>query len=324
MKVNELLNFVSPVSNMKLFLENEILVDVNVNSGELITSDRKEIYEIKDYIPRFVPLNNYSNNFGFQWNKYCRTQLDSYAGITLSLDRIKEVTGKGIDSMNGKRILEAGSGAGRFTEILLKTSDELYSFDYSSAVDANLKNNGVNVNLFQASIYEIPLKKHSFDIVFCLGVIQHTPFPEKTFYCLSDQVKSGGKLYVDIYEKRPYTKLTWKYILRPLFRLFSQNIQYALVRAMVFIFLPFSTLMGKIFGNIGFKLFPIANFNFIPFKSYKDRYIWSVLDTFDWFGPTYDLPQTKRDLENWFSIAGFKDFEVFRGSNGIIGRGTKV
>ncbi|MBK9319577.1 MAG: methyltransferase domain-containing protein [Bacteroidetes bacterium] len=33
----------------------------------------------------------------------------------------------------------------------------------------------------QASVYELPYTNNLFDIVVCLGVIQHTPDPEKQF-----------------------------------------------------------------------------------------------------------------------------------------------
>ncbi|MEI2748908.1 MAG: methyltransferase domain-containing protein [Ferruginibacter sp.] len=56
-------------------------------------------------------------------------------------------------------MLEVGSGAGRFTQIALDhTKANLYSVDYSNAVEANYKNNGPNqrLKLYQASVYELP------------------------------------------------------------------------------------------------------------------------------------------------------------------------
>ncbi|HQX44300.1 MAG TPA: class I SAM-dependent methyltransferase [Saprospiraceae bacterium] len=315
--------FISPFSGENLTLVEYVVDHDQILEGSLISYKDDIKFPITNFIPRFVPKDNYANNFGFQWNKHRKTQLDSYAGITLSGKRVEEVIGNRIQSLDNQRILEAGSGAGRFTEIFKISNCTLYSFDYSSAVDANLKNNGFDFNLFQASIYDIPFRKETFDSVFCLGVIQHTPDPEKTFRCLSDQVKPGGKLFVDIYETRKYSMYTWKYLLRPIFKLFPQNFQYNLVVVLVSIFLPFSTILGKILGNVGHKLFPIANFFIVPFKSYKERWVWSILDTFDWYSPAYDLPQTQESLKSWYKAAGYKNIEVFRGSNGIIGRGEK-
>ena len=60
----------------------------------------------------------------------------------------------------------------------------VFSFDYSNAVDANYKNNGdfQNLYLFQANIFALPLKNDFFDKIFCLGVLQHTPNPQKAFF----------------------------------------------------------------------------------------------------------------------------------------------
>jgi len=283
----------------------------------------KNEFQIIKEIPRFIDDFNYSGNFGFQWKKYSETQLDSYCKITLSEDRIKEVLEQDVSILKDKYVLEAGSGAGRFTEVFLKYEAKLYSFDYSEAVEANQANNGKDFILFQGSIYEIPLNREQFDYVFCLGVIQHTPDPELSFKCLSDQVKRGGTLCVDAYEKRGYSFLKWKYLLRPITKRLPQSFLYSLVKGMVFIFLPLSQLFGKVFGRLGHELFPVANFMNIPFKNYKERYTWSVLDTFDWYGPAYDNPQTLESVKRWFVEGGYKDIKVFRGSNGVIGRGVK-
>lgn len=313
--------FRSFVDGSKMRLVSAHADSYGVKNGTLIAGDQS--FEIKDYIPRFVPSDNYTSNFGYQWKKYSKTQLDSYAGIRLSHNRVKEVLGTDISLLNNSKVLEAGSGAGRFTEVFLSSGCDLYSFDYSEAVEANRDNNGFDFHLFQASIYEIPLEKENFDKVFCLGVIQHTPDPSASFECLSEQVKPGGKLYIDVYEKRAYSFFTWKYLLRPMFKLLPQSLLHRLVHWMVTLLLPISTLMGKMFGRLGHKLFPIANFFIVPFKNYQERWVWSMLDTFDWYGPAYDLPQTSETISKWFTQAGYIDIEVYRGSNGVIGRGTK-
>jgi hypothetical protein len=60
------------------------------------------------------------SSFGFQWNSRRETQLNSYTGLSISRDRLFAVTGWPAD-LTRQTILEAGSGAGRFTEILVTT-----------------------------------------------------------------------------------------------------------------------------------------------------------------------------------------------------------
>ncbi|MBL8762879.1 MAG: class I SAM-dependent methyltransferase [Phycisphaerae bacterium] len=187
--------FIDPETRVPLRLDQPSIVDGQVVSGALVDPSGGERFRIRNGIARFVPSTNYVQNFGLQWKIHSRTQLDSHNGSTYSRDRWKEVSGWD-DDLRGKNILEAGSGAGRFTEVLASTGADVYSFDFSEAVEANRENNGhfPNLNVFQADVYRIPLAKGSFDHVFCLGVIQHTPDPALTFQCLASMLKPGGRL----------------------------------------------------------------------------------------------------------------------------------
>ncbi len=131
-------------------------------------------YPIRHGIVRFVSDQNYADSFGYEWNIHQKTQLDSYTGRPISRNRLFKVTGWPED-MTGQIILEPGSGAGRFTEVLLSTGAEVFSFDYSSAVESNWRNNGraAHLHLFQADIFNIPLRRADFDKVICLGASTH-------------------------------------------------------------------------------------------------------------------------------------------------------
>jgi len=51
-----------------------------IESGSLRCTSDAHRYPISNFIPRFVSSTNYADNFGMQWNKFRRTQLDSYQG----------------------------------------------------------------------------------------------------------------------------------------------------------------------------------------------------------------------------------------------------
>ncbi len=170
--------------------------------------------------------------------------------------------------MDGVRILEAGSGAGRFTEVLLRTGADVYSFDYSSAVDANYANNGgaENLSLFQGNIFNIPFAERSFEKVFCLGVIQHTPDPELAFKSLARQVKPGGELVIDVYTKRLVSLLHWKYFLRPITTRMDKKQLYRFICSVVPLLLPITIALRKAGGRFGAKLSPIEIFPILLFR----------------------------------------------------------
>src|SRR5262245_14526583 len=145
---------------------------------------------------------NYTAAFGAQWKRYRRTQLDSYTGFPISRTRaLRCIGGENLSWMYGKRVLECGCGAGRFTEILLSLGSTVVSIDLSDAVEANRDNFPPNElhQIAQADIEHLPFRPETFDVVFCLGVIQHTPNPEYTIACLFEQLKPGGLLVIDHY-----------------------------------------------------------------------------------------------------------------------------
>jgi SAM-dependent methyltransferase len=100
-------------------------------------------------------------------------------------------------------ILEAGCGAGRFTEVLISTGATVISFDLSNAVEANYENNNDKGDLliFQGDIYNIPFPDNYFDYVFCYGVLQHTPDPDESYRQIFSKLKPGGKISIDYYLK---------------------------------------------------------------------------------------------------------------------------
>lgn len=161
--------------------------------GKVLRSESGNIYQIVNSIPRFVPNINYAKDFGKQWNEFRKTQLDSYTGVPTSRERLTRCMNGHIKGLNGKLVLEAGSGAGRFTEILLAEGATVHSFDYSSAVDANKENNGASpkLTLVQADVRHIPFEKGAYDYVVSLGMVQHTPDPEAHFEPLGHGAPRG-------------------------------------------------------------------------------------------------------------------------------------
>ena len=124
-------------------------------------------FPVVNKIPRFVNSENYASAFGLQWKTFQETQLDSYTGTTISRDRLARCLGGCLNVARGKSVLEAGCGAGRFTEVLLSEGARVFAFDLSEAVEANYAYCKHRPDYFvcQASILQIPALPSSFDIV---------------------------------------------------------------------------------------------------------------------------------------------------------------
>jgi 2-polyprenyl-3-methyl-5-hydroxy-6-metoxy-1,4-benzoquinol methylase len=286
-------------------------------------------FPIVNEIPRFVEPNNYSQSFGFQWNNFKKTQFDIKGQFNISEDRFyKNARWKNVD-LAGKKILEVGSGAGRFTEVLLNTEAELFTVDYSNAVDANWQSNKEKKEFFiaQASVYELPFEKNSFDYVFCFGVIQHTPNVKESFMCLVEQVKPGGKISIDVYKKNWKSIFLSKYWFRPITKRMNHENLLKFIKWYIPLWFPISTFLLKIpiFGKFLCQIIPISNYSLqFPQLTNEQLIEWAILDTFDMLSPEYDQPQTLSTLKKWALDAKLEITYCGEGDNGYVLNATKV
>jgi SAM-dependent methyltransferase len=315
-----------PFCSRTLALRNARESDGEIESGELACSHCGRTYPVVRFIPRFVPIETYEASFGFQWNEFRKTQLDSHTGLPLSRERLEFSTGWPLEALADRRVLDVGCGAGRFAEVILGTGAELVALDYSSAVEACRANLGAHarLNVVQGDIYRLPFRPGSFDDVYCLGVLQHTPDVERSFMSLPEQVRPGGRLAVDVYPALMLNVLWPKYWLRPITKRLPQRTLFRLVRLMVRFLLPVSRLVSRI-PRVGRKLrylIPVMNHepDFPLSPSQVEE--WAVLNTYDMLAPEHDHPQTAATLRSWFEGASLRQVEVFRRGH-LIGRGVR-
>jgi SAM-dependent methyltransferase len=293
-------------------------------------------FPIIDGVLRISNQTNYTDNFGLQWNKFDKTQLDSKEeGYNISRRRFFAETHWDAQDLSGKNVLEVGSGAGRFSKVMLEyTSANLYSIDYSNSVTANFINNGSiapnRFHLFQASIYEMPFPNNSFDKIFCLGVLQHTPNFNESVKALISKAKPGGEIVVDFYPiKGWWTKCNAKYILRPFLKRLDHNRLMHLIEANIDWLLKAEAILHKIKLGILARFLPVVDIKgTIPkYLSETEKREWAILDTFDMFSPEYDNPQRLIDVADMFKQNGadvtFVGFENFDGFSAAVVRGIK-
>ena len=267
-------------------------------------------------IPRFVPLENYAANFGFQWNHFKRTQLDRHSGTTITRERFFAQSGWTPDELKGRLVLDVGCGAGRFADIALSCGAIVIALDYSSAIDAAVENLGSDSNLHavQGDIFKLPFAEGVFDFVYCFGVLQHTPDVERAFAALPKVVKKGGRLAVDVYPWLIGNVVMTKYWFRPLTKRIPHERLFGIVQSFVRAFYPFARKVARV-PIVGRKLrhiLPISVYDGVLPLDDKQLLEWSVLDTFDMLAPAHDHPKSVRTLRRWFTAAGLREVETFR------------
>lgn len=269
-------------------------------------------YPIVAGVPRFCPPDNYTASFGMQWNRFATTQIDGL-GVAdpVSARRFFAETGWSAVELDGADVLEVGSGAGRFSRVILEqTRANLHSVDYSSAVEANWRTNGAiapdRFRLAQASVYDLPFPDGAFDKVFCLGVLQHTPDFAASVRAIVAKARPRGEIVVDFYPIRGWwTKIHAKYLLRPFTKRMDHERLLGLIERNVGWLMKASDALHRARLGTLARFLPLVDQRTMPAGlTAEQRRAWSVLDTFDQYSPEHDHPQRVAAVAAMFEDAG--------------------
>jgi len=322
---------VDPQNGKELILKSDKDGNYYLESGD---GDPK--YNLIKGIPRLLKeYCNYASAFGEQWIRWRKTQLDSFTGTSISRDRLNRcLGGEIIKSLNNEsfniQTLEVGCGAGRFTEILLQyPAIQLTSMDLSNAVEANALNfpSVANHRIIQADIMEPPFNMNQFDLVICLGVIQHTPNPELTIKKLFELLKPGGSLIFDHYrpEWRRFTKVT-ALLLRPIIKRLSNKTRFRVCEILVSLFLPIHKriknyhLLQYLFSRIS----PIISYYHVyPNLNDDLQKEWALLDTHDSLTDWFKHLRTKKQINELLSTLHAMKIEISESDHGVEVRCSK-
>jgi SAM-dependent methyltransferase len=286
--------------------------------GELACTSCGARFPVVRGIPRFVDRANYARSFGLQWNRFKRTQLDKFSGLDFSRRRFFETTAWPED-MGGQLILDAGCGAGRFTEIALQSGAEVVAFDLSDAVEANNENNGcTRLHIVQADIVQPPFRSARFD-------------PAKSFAALVPLMKPGAQLAIDAYASNTSRKMNFEErvsasLRRYTVRMEPEELMRWTVR-WVSLLLPIKRFLRHCLplGRRINQIIPIRyswkRGTHLPYRQILE---WSILETYDRYAPQIDQPQSLEQVQAWFARADLTGLTVKLGPNGINGRASKV
>jgi SAM-dependent methyltransferase len=279
-----------------------------VAEGELRCTNG-HVYPIRRGVPRFVASDAYTRSFSYEWQQFRRTQLDSATGRTDTRDRLQASLNFPLDHLKGQLVLDAGCGMGRFAEIVQQFGGTYVGLDFSYAIDAAHANAGhlPNVHFVQADIFHLPFADSTFDLIFSLGVLHHTPDPRGAFASLPRVLKPGGRLSVTLYDAG--NKL---YVANTRFwRRYTTRLPRQVLHALAYSAAPLYYLWTL----------PVLGYAFraIAFISLERDWRWRVLDTFDWYSPTYMSWHTHPELFGWFKENGFDQIEVLTPSVSQIG-----
>ena len=252
----------------------------------------------------------YTSNFGHQWKDFQNVQIDSYNNNQISYKFFKRIIFDQENLLSNKNILEIGSGAGRFTEYLVKSAKLCVSVDMSSAIYYNVAKKNKNLIRVKADLFDLQ-NKLKFDIVICRGVIQHTPNPFLSIKKLHTFLNEDGFLFFDIYKMPKIGLLHPKYLIwRPIFQYFFS---YDLVKKFLIKRISLLLKIKKLLRKILFNSYFLADC-LLPIWSYEDKLKlskdlhekWAILDTLDGIFAKYDNPKSNKTIINFLEKNKYK------------------
>ena len=259
---------------------------------------------LKDVV-RFVDAQTYAGSFGFQWKIHARTQLDN-ATSHRSERAFGERTGFRPEDLAGKLVLDVGCGMGRFAEVATRWGAQVVGIDLSLASEVAAQNlSDRNAAIFQADVFQLPFAPGSFDFIYSIGVLHHSPNCEEAVRVLPKLLKPGGRIAVWLYSSyNPWYRMSDVY--RKVTRRVPQRLLYKMCYAVIPLYgihrvLKKIPLVGKFTSAVLTWLVPMS-FN-------KDA-DWRVLDTFDWYSPWYQSKHTYEEVFRWFESCGLEDLHV--------------
>jgi SAM-dependent methyltransferase len=261
-------------------------------------------------IPRFVSSELYVENFGFEWNVHAVTQLDS-ASSDESERTFRAKTGFNPEDVHGRLILDVGCGMGRFSDVVSRWGGTVVGIDLSRAVEAAQRNIGgrENVNIAQADIFQLPFRDETFDFIFSIGVLHHTPNTKAAFECLPRLLRKNGRIAIWVYTG--YSPAKW--LFSDFYRRFTPMMPKRFLHAISHVAVPLYFIQKvPILGRIVRWILPVSS---------DPDPEWRVLDTFDWYSPKYQWKHSYEEVFPWFEENGLTSIKVLKVPVGI--QGTK-
>jgi SAM-dependent methyltransferase len=161
----------------------------------------------------------------------------------------------------------------------------------------------------------LPFAPGSFDYIYSIGVLHHTPNCEQAFRVLPDLLKPGGRIAIWLYSG--YNK--W-YRMSDVYRRVTRRMPQRLLHTLCYGVIPLYEvhrvlrripLVGRPASGVLAYLIPM------PFNPDSK---WRVLDAFDWYSPWYQSKHTYEEVFRWFEECGLENLRVIQQPIAVQGR----
>lgn len=205
---------------------------------------------------------------------------------------------------------DAGCGNGRWAAYVAPKVKKLHCIDPSEALlvaQEKLKS-FKNIDYFNTTIDDMPIKDNSQDFAYCLGVLHHIPETEKSMQVCVNKLKPGAPFLVYMYynfENRPlWFKFIWKCsdILRKIICRLPHKVKRLVTDCIaLFVYWPLAKT-SEILEKLGVN---VAN---IPLSAYRNGSFYNMRNcALDRFGTCLEKRYSKADITNMMLSCGLEN-----------------
>jgi SAM-dependent methyltransferase len=242
------------------------------------------------------------STYGLQWNRF-RIVRDDEDRATF-----RNRTGLSVDDLAGKAVLDAGCGMGRYLRIAAESrARAIVGVDLSRAVEAarDVTRGLAGVAIVRGDLLRPPFAPGGFDVIYSLGVLDHTPDPRRAFLALARLLRPGGVIAIWVY---PRERRIVEAIMDAQ-RAVSSRLPVRLLEPLCRIAAPIGGLKRRLMAS---RWRPIERLGValhlatIGVSMHPDPEV-RVCDTLDWYAPRYLSRHTHQEVADWFAEAGLTD-----------------
>lgn len=249
-------------------------------------------------------------SFGRQWLRYDVQTKDE------DRQTFENKTGISLEKIAGMNVLDAGCGGGRYAFVTGTAGANVVAVDISLAVEKTqeLCRSMKNVKIVQANLLSLPFREKSFERIYSIGVLHHTPDTRKAFEALIPYLKPGGVISIWLYPQWSPLRENMNRFWRSL----TTRLPHFAVHAFSTIISPLGALRGRVYRSNRRLLARVLwqTEKIFPGISNHPDPRQRVCDTFDWLTPQYQWHHTDEEVRGWFESAGLTNIRNLSQSYG--------
>ncbi len=270
--------------------------------------------------------------FGFEWNTYQVTTPEEdivtlaaltgfdpdfyrrvfFSDIFTYVPTEEDVRGIDTSSIKGRTVIEMGCGMGKYVKTVARHAALAVGLDLSHSLERARENTRglTNVLLVQGNILEPPFRPGTFDYVYSVGVLHHTPDCRLAFKRSAALVAPGGRFSVWLYPTERQSGLYARAVhfvqdrvIRPVTCRLPPAWLYQVCRLLgrMTYWRDAAAADGRIALAKFYALFAVGG--------HPEPKIAEFLN-FDWYSPQYRSYHSEEELLRWFAEEGLGNMRI--------------